>query len=284
MKNFILRSLVQLCLAGVATLFAVEPGTAPVAAEPPNPGTTYVLKPDDMLKLSVFEEGDLDTSTRILKTGEAVFPLIGAVDVVGLTLDAATSRIHDLYAAKYLVNPRVSLTVTEYGQQFISLLGAVKSPGTIPVPASGVIDLASALALAGGLADDADSESITMIRSSGATSVYSKSQVAKTGTSVQVRSGDRVVVGQSSYIGKSVTVLGKVVRPGPVPFPLDGALDLVGAISRAGGFHELANPKKVTVNRGGSVQVIDVREMSERGGDGFLLRPGDVVTIPERYF
>lgn len=244
---------------------------------------SYVLKPDDVLVLSVFEEADLAATTKILKTGEVVLPLIGTVTVSGMNLDAATAKVRGLYGAKYLVNPRVSLSVAVYGEQLVSVLGAVKVPGTFPLPLSGSIDLASALALAGGLSDDADGRAINLIRGSGATT-YSKGQVASQGGSVKLVAGDRVVVGQSPYIGKSVTILGRVLRPGPVEFPLDGDLDLVGAISRAGGFHQLANSRKVNVNRGGKVQVVDVRELSERGGSVFTLQPGDVVTVPERYF
>jgi polysaccharide export outer membrane protein len=277
-----------LLVAGPAHVFgapeAPAAAKAPVKAAAPAPDASYTLKPDDVLVLSVFGEDDLATTTKILKTGEAVFPLIGAVNVGGLNLDAATTRIRGLYADKYLVNPRVSITVSAYGEQWVTVLGAVKTADTFPVPASGSIDLTSAVALAGGLSEDADDRSISVIRSSGATSVYSKGQLTGQGSAVQLRAGDRVVVGQSAYVGKSVTILGRVIRPGPVPFPLDGNLDLVGAISRAGGFHELANPKKVNVNRGGKVQMIDVRELSERGGSVFRLLPGDVVTIPERIF
>jgi polysaccharide export outer membrane protein len=283
-----MTSLVRLMII-VACAFGALPlrGQAP-ASPVPSPSakldTTYVLKPDDMLELSVFEEPDLATATRVLKTGEAVFPLIGSVHVGGQTLDDSTRRIRDLYDEKYLVNPRVSLTVTSYGQQLIAVLGSVKTPGNIPLPASGSIDLASALALSGGLHEDADTSSISIVRAGGASSVFTRDQVLSGGAAVKLGPGDRVVVGQSRFIGKTVTILGKVMRPGPVEFPVDGALDLVGAISRAGGFHELANMKKVTVNRNGKVHVIDVRKLSESGTEGFKLVPGDVVSVPERVF
>ncbi len=277
-----------LLVSGPAQVVAVPDapadGKANAKAAASAPDASYTLKPDDVLELSVFGEDDLSTTTKILKTGEAVFPLIGAVNVGGLNLDAATTRIRGLYADKYLVNPRVTITVSSYGEQWITVLGAVKTAGTFPVPASGSIDLASAVALAGGLSEDADSRSISVIRSSGATSVHSKGQLTGQGSAVQLRAGDRVVVGQSAYVGKSVTILGRVMRPGPIPFPLDGNLDIIRAISQAGGFHELANPKKVNVSREGKVQVIDVRELSERGGSAFRLQPGDVLTVPERIF
>lgn len=261
---------------------SILPAAEPSALE--SREASYVLKADDTLEMTVFEEADLTTKTRILKTGEAVFPLIGSVSVAGSTLDVATRRIRDLYAARYLVNPRVSLTVVSYGEQSVSMLGALKSPGNLPLPANGSLDLASSIALAGGLSAEADSSSITVIRANGGSSRYTKAQVDSIGAGIRLAASDRVIVGQSRFIGKTVTILGKVVKPGQIEFPLDGELDLVGAISRAGGFHPLANPRKVTVNRGGEVKVIDVEELSSRGSGPFRLQPADVITVPERIF
>lgn len=277
------RSRPLLVVVPLFWLFLVQmlPGQAEVAA----PGTGYVIKPNDTLELAVFDEDDLSTSTRVLKSGEAVFPLIGAVKVGGLQVAEATRRIHDLYAADYLVNPKVSLTVSAYAAEFVSVLGSVKSPGNLTLPESGVLDLASALALAGGLADDADAGSIQVVRAgSGGSSMHAKAAIDRGRSVVQLRAGDRVIVGQSPYLGKSVIILGRVARPGPVALPVDGRLGVVEAISMAGGFHELANPRKVSLNRKGKVQVIDVRALSETGGAESMLEPGDVVTVPERIF
>ncbi|MDB4435570.1 polysaccharide biosynthesis/export family protein, partial [bacterium] len=45
----------------------------------------YVLRPNDVVELSVYEEPDLAKIATILKTGEASFPLIGAVNLKGLS-------------------------------------------------------------------------------------------------------------------------------------------------------------------------------------------------------
>jgi protein involved in polysaccharide export with SLBB domain len=164
------------------------------------------------------------------------------------------------------------------------MLGALKSPGSLTLPSNGTLDLASAVALAGGLSADADSSSITVIRANGSSTRYTKTQIDSSGASVKLTNSDRVIVGQSRFIGKTVTILGKVVKPGQIDFPLDGELDLVGAISRAGGFHPLANPHKVTVNRSGQVSVIDVEKLSGRGSAPFKLQPSDVISVPERIF
>lgn len=251
-------------------------------APPPNPNS-YRLKPNDVVKLSVYEEADLSSQTRILKSGEAVFPLIGTVQISGLTVETATKKIRDLYAADYLVDPKVTLTVDEYATDFISVVGAVGSPGQIPIPASGKLDLAAALATAGGLAPNADPNNINLIRANGGSSTFSQSSI-QSGGGVSLAPGDRIVVHESRFLKKSVSILGQVRQPGSVEFPLDGNLDLITAIARAGGFTELANPKKVSINRRGKVTVIDMREMTERGNTRYPLQPDDIVTVAERLF
>lgn len=246
--------------------------------------STYVLRPNDTIRLSVYEEPDLSVQVRILKTGEASFPLIGSVDVGGLTVTAAATRIRELYAKDYLVDPKLTLTVDEYATEFISVIGSVKIPGQIPMPVSGHLDLASAMATAGGVTEDADANSIQLVRASGGTSNFSMSAIEGGSGRIQLGPGDRIIVNQSAYVGKTVSVLGQVGKPGPLAFPLNGRLDLVNAIAMAGGLTDLANPKKVTLNRKGTVTVVDFRAISQRGDRPLLLQPDDVVTVAERLF
>ena len=245
---------------------------------------TYTLRPNDTIRLAVYEELDLSVQVRILKTGQASFPLIGSVDVGGLTVAAAAARIRDLYAKDYLVDPKLTLTVDEYATEFISVIGAVKSPGQIPMPVSGHLDLASAMATAGGLAENADANGIQLVRASGTTSNFSMSSIEGASGRIKLEAGDRIIVNQSAFVGKTLTVLGQVGKPGPLAFPLNGRLDLVNAIAMAGGLTELANPKKVTISRKGSVTVIDFKAISQRGDRPLMLQPDDVVTVAERLF
>ena len=245
---------------------------------------TYTLRPNDTIRLAVYEELDLSVQVRILKTGQSSFPLIGSVEVGGLTVAAAAARIRDLYAKDYLVDPKLTLTVDEYATEFISVIGAVKSPGQIPMPVSGHLDLASAMATAGGLAENADANGIQLVRASGTTSNFSMSLIEGASGRIKLEAGDRIIVNQSAFVGKTLTVLGQVGKPGPLAFPLNGRLDLVNAIAMAGGLTELANPKKVTISRKGSVTVIDFKAISQRGDRPLMLQPDDVVTVAERLF
>ena len=245
---------------------------------------TYTLRPNDTIRLAVYEEPDLSVQVRILKTGQASFPLIGSVEVGGLSVVAAATKIRELYAKDYLVDPKLTLTVDEYATEFISVIGAVKIPGQIPMPVSGRLDLASAMATAGGLAENADANGIQLVRASGTTSNFSMSSISGVSGRIQLEAGDRLIVNQSAFVGKTMTVLGQVGKPGPIAFPLNGRLDLVNAIAMAGGLTELANPKKVTISRKGNVTTVDFKAISQRGDRPFLLQPDDVVTVAERLF
>ena len=245
---------------------------------------TYILRPNDTIRLAVYEEPDLSVQVRILKTGQASFPLIGSVEVGGLSVVAAASKIRELYAKDYLVDPKLTLTVDEYATEFISVIGAVKNPGQIPMPVSGRLDLASAMATAGGLAENADANGIQLVRATGTISNLSMSSISGASGRIQLAAGDRLIVNQSAFVGKSLTVLGQVAKPGPLAFPLNGRLDLVNAIAMAGGLTELANPKKVTISRRGNVTIVDFKAVSQRGDRPFLLQPDDVVTVAERLF
>lgn len=244
----------------------------------------YILRPNDSIVLDVYEEPDLSGPGRILKSGEASFPLIGSVKIAGLSVSDAAEKIRALYAKDYLVDPKLNLSIADYATEFISVIGAVNTPGQIPMPVSGNLDLASAMATAGGPSELADTQNIQLVRASGASSTYSLSEIQGAAGRAQLKAGDRIIVNQSAYVGKTVTMLGEVRKAGPVPFPLNGRLDLVSAVAMAGGLTELANPKKITINRKGQVSTVNFKDISQRSDQPLLLYPGDVITVAERFF
>jgi polysaccharide biosynthesis/export protein len=246
---------------------------------------SYILRSNDIIRLDVYEEPDLSGAVRILKTGHVSFPLIGSIEISGLTVNAAATKIRELYAKDYLVDPKLTLTIQEYSTDYIWVIGAVAQAGQIAIPLSGNIDLASAIATAGGILQTADANRILLVRESGETSTYSMSSISNGNNGrVKLQANDRIIVNQSAFVGKSVTILGRVARQGPVPFSVNGKLDLVAAIALAGGLTDLANPKKITINRKGNVTTVDYREISERGESPFILQPDDIVNVPERLF
>ena len=167
----------------------------------------------------------------------------------------------------------------------VSVLGEVNKPGSFKLPKNGKMDLASALASAGGVGEFANLEAIKFIRADGAQRNYSFQEIQNGEAGrISVGGGDRIVVNKSPFVNKTVTILGQVKKPGAIALPLDGRLDLMTAIAMAGGFTELANLKKVTVTRGGLSKTYDVEKLGGTGRGGIPLVPNDIVTVAERWF
>jgi polysaccharide export outer membrane protein len=100
---------------------------------------------------------------------------------------------------------------------------------------------------------------------------------------LQLQPGDTVVIPTAG----AVFVQGEVKAPGQVKYSRD--LTIMTAIAGAGGFTPLASPKRVTVMRGEGakkevyrVNVNDI--MSDPDAKDFLLKPNDIVIVPERLF
>lgn len=274
-----LRLWCLLVLSACLTLASHAEGEKPTPTSAAGPR----LKESDSISMTVYKQDDLSTTASISKSGEIAFPLIGSVKLAGLTVAEATEKVRSLYAEKYLVDPSVTIMVTGYGREMISVTGAVRGPGQFTLPGTGKFGLAAAIAAAGGLDARADRNRIVVYRASGATQTYTDSSLA-TGSYIPIGAGDRIVVMDSPFLDKKVSILGQVGRPGPVAFPLSGKLDIISAIAGAGGFTRLANTKKVTINRGGKSIRIDVKELSETASEPYYLQPDDIVTVPERLF
>lgn len=93
-----------------------------------------------------------------------------------------------------------------------------------------------------------------------------------------------VSVSIEARIRKTVTVLGQAQRPGVFELPAHRRLTLVEAIGMAGGVTRIANAKKVTLKRGGSVTLINLSDITSGKGADIPLRDGDMITIPESLF
>ena len=129
---------------------------------------TYVLSPNDLVQMRVYQEEDLETKARIAKDGTVTIPLIGVVQIGGKTVEEATGLIRELLDKDYLVNPQITLTVTEYAKRRFTVLGQVQKPGTYEIPNEESVTLLQAVAMAGGYTRLANPGKITLTRVVGA--------------------------------------------------------------------------------------------------------------------
>lgn len=92
------------------------------------------------------------------------------------------------------------------------------------------------------------------------------------------------------YAERTVNVIGAVNSPGAVPFPIEQGMNLIEAITRAGGFSRVANQKDVRITRADELgisktfSVNAVRLIDSRASNLWSLEVGDVVFVPESTF
>jgi polysaccharide export outer membrane protein len=211
----------RLCLAlvlGLAPLPAQEinapaaagpsAGDAPAfdapAAEGVVPSGSYLLQRNDLIRITVFQEDDMTTETRIGKSGFITFPLLGAVQLAGKSVDEATSEIRQRLDKDYIINPQVTLTVMEYAKQWVTVLGEVQKPGQIEIPPEGGLDLLGAIALAGGYTRVANPGRVIVRRVVDGRDVVLLVNAKELSRDVQVKPflvhpGDRISVAESIF-------------------------------------------------------------------------------------
>lgn len=150
----------------------------------------YRLAPDDILSITVFDEPELSLKdTRVATNGSISFPLIGQVQVEGLTVLELEAELTRRLADGYLRTPRVTVAVTEY--RLIYVNGEVKRPGGYSYRKG--LTVRKAVTLAGGFSERASPKKITLIRENEL--VRSKN----VDLNERVRPGDIITVGESFF-------------------------------------------------------------------------------------
>lgn len=134
---------------------------------------TYRLTPNDVIKVKVYQEEDLTTDLRISRDGTATFPLLGIINLGGKTVEEATGLIRESLGKDYLVNPQVTLAVTEYAKRRFTVLGQVGKPGSYDFPNEDSVTLLQAIGMAGGFTRLAKTSRLTITRTAGTRRTFS---------------------------------------------------------------------------------------------------------------
>lgn len=165
---FLLVAIIQPARAQTDTATKGEGGRPEAAAG------DYVLQPQDLVRVQVFQEPDLERELRISQEASIALPLVGTVDVRNKTVRQAEELIRKLYDADYLVNPQVNLTVLEYAPRSVDVVGAVNTPGVVYFPKEEGLTLIGAISRAGSFNRLANKKQITLKRTSpdGQTETY----------------------------------------------------------------------------------------------------------------
>lgn len=144
---------------GGEAAYAVIPAADPAAT----PATEHRLGPGDVVRVTIYHEPDLSLEdARLSASGAIRMPLVGDVDVAGLTAGEAADRLAQRLGERYLVSPQVTLFVKQAVGQRITLDGEVRRPGLYPV--DGALTLSQAVALGQGPSRLASLDQVVVVR------------------------------------------------------------------------------------------------------------------------
>ena len=172
------------------------------------PGTTvkkvghqnYQITPQDIVHVDVFQEPDMETEQRVAQDGTINIPLVGRVVIGGLTVEQASDAVEAKLRGGVLVDPQVTLNVTEYSPKRYSVLGQVNGPGAFEIPGEDVVTLPTAIAMAGGNTRIANLHRVQLTRvRNGEVYDITINLLTPEGRQFVVQKGDVIIVPESLF-------------------------------------------------------------------------------------
>ncbi|MEW6127517.1 MAG: polysaccharide biosynthesis/export family protein [Acidobacteriota bacterium] len=177
---------------------------------------TYKLGPDDELAIRVLNQPDYSLEKiKISPVGRIYHPLLGDVEVAGLTVDQLSEKLAvDL--SQYIINPKLSVSLLEANSAKIGVLGDVTHPGIVVMTRP--MTVLDALSATGGVSDLGNKSNVTLLRQSG----YDRPQTLKIDVkrilegkanpeeNLRLQAGDTIIVhgNKRKKIGQVTSLLG----------------------------------------------------------------------------
>ena len=255
--------------------------------------SVYRLLPGDSIKVSVWNHSELEADTIIREDGTFPYPLLGDIQAAGHSVREIQQEIMDRLNKDYIVNPEVTASL---GNTTFTILGQVVRPG--PYPTDGTLDLLAALSLAGGASSDLSS-GVDIIRIQGSEKLLIRVDADQIlqgkqpnlrilpHDTIYVRSlasGSEGVQVSIALVGAKFTAIGEVTQPGQ--YNLEGSLDLLTAVSQAGGITKFGANKVEIIRQRGKERVV-IRASIERilrGKDpNVRIHPRDTINVRRRF-
>ena len=280
---------------------AAPPQISPAAEEPPKPPPPKnvprpepVLVSGDLIRISVFQQPDLDLETRIPDGGAINYPLIGSVQAAGKTSTALEQNIKQKLAADYLHSPSVTVTVKEFVKRRVFIVGGVTKPDGYEMSHDARMTVLQLVAAAGGFTERASKDIVQVLRRQtggertvlrfSLTDVEQSLAQGKTDADLDLWPDDLVVVPAAIRVAY---VLGQVNHPGAMDLPNNTRMTLSMAVSHAGSYTKFASTGSIQILRhtptGATRTVVaDLDAILDGKGTDPEILPGDVVWVPER--
>ncbi|OCQ99705.1 polysaccharide export protein [Oscillatoriales cyanobacterium USR001] len=271
---------------------------------------SYLLGPADQIAIQVQRFSELNFAGQISQEGLVVLPLIGTVNLRGITVEQAKQVIRDRLN-KFIKNPDVTVSLIVQRPVTVTVTGQVARPGFYPLQ---IPQISAAIFAAGGTNSTADLRGV-LIRRTLANGTFAEQKIdlltpLQTGIAppvLRLEDGDAIIVPyqQVTVDNKSdrdvaaryslaaaqglvqVTVTGEVAKPGFYNLPA-GSGRISAALVAAGGATLKADLRDVRVRRilvDGSIveEPIDLYTPLANATElfDFPLQNGDAIVVPQ---
>lgn len=236
-----------------------------------------VLGATDSIRITVFQNPDLTTDARISQSGSVVLPLIGEVELAGLTTAEAGTRIADqLRRGGFIINPQVSVAIVQVRSRQVLVVGQFARPGNYVLEESRS-RLTDILTLAGGISSTG-ADTVRVLTNRGGKSEEHDIDVSALfhggdpSANIQLANGDTIFVDRAPVF----YIYGEVQRPGA--YRLERNTIVMQALSLGGGLTVRAAERGIGINRrmpNGELMMIDAKLTDPIQAD-------DIVYVRER--
>lgn len=195
-KNLFVSCAVFVC---AVSAYAAD-GASPAAAI----RNEYRISAENALQIDVYygKNERISQKVRVSSRGVINFPLVGEVQVAGLTVSQLEDKLRDMLGKDYLVNPQVTAFIEEYST--VSIMGEVKKPGAFPI--KGRLTVVELISLAEGFTKIAAPNKVRVVRTDAdgvkeeiIVKVYDLMNKTSDSTDLELRSGDVIIVPESIF-------------------------------------------------------------------------------------
>jgi polysaccharide export outer membrane protein len=260
---------------------------SPLRSWAPGP---YKLGPSDTLTVTISGLAELgvagDLTARVAQDGTVTLPMVGNVQVGGLTLEDVSTKLASAYSPQFIKDCTVQVEVATYHPTSVLVLGQVDSPGPVELRRD-QRSVLQAILRAGGPTEMA-ADHVVLIPAATPESkqhfdIGSAAGLARAAQTDVLKEQDILWVGRRA--SDFVFVQGLVGAPGPVPVPRGTGLSILQAIAATGGTDSIACPTEATLYRrddGGDTSrvKIDIKRILNGEDPDIALAAGDVLLLP----
>ncbi len=253
---------------------------------------TYRLQPEDLIRIQVYRELEVNALLPIGKDGNVSAPFVGIVRAAGKTTSELEKDLRDLYISKlFIKDPLVSVTIERFRTIKASVGGYVGRPGVYDMRAGDTI--VTLLNSGGGTSTDgrADLRKATLRRAGSRELIpidlYSLIIKGDTSQNYEIEDGDELTVPEETR--NRIIVAGQIKNAGAIPYK--EPMRLYDVIEQAGGevpyrskFSKVQVLRELSGKPGSYLQIeANIVNFLKRGdaSQNILLMPGDIVYIPD---